>query len=291
MSNFIRKTIYEKQPYIFVSLDKMNERSANSVYWNKNHSFHIADVTDAHTLNMIFKFEHPDIVIHGAAESESSPTFIDSNIQGTINVLNACIEHKVDKFIYISTDEVYAQNKNPVNESAVLDPQNKYAISKMTSELFTRSMSAENNLNYNIVRLSNSYGPRQNLQYLIPTVIKNVINNTKFTWDANPQSTKDWTHVFDHVSGILTVLTNGINNKVYNISSNQELTAPEVAQKICNTIGTGHDLVTIKSSKPNFDLVMDSSAIRNIGWEPKYKFKDGITEVVQWFMTNQWALR
>ena len=105
-SNFVRKAVYDKQPYQLISLDRVN-LNTNSMYWNKNHTFHIADIRDQHVIDKIFEFEKPDIVIHGAAESfvDSSLTdpnsFVTSNVLGTQVIINACVKSKVKKLIYI----------------------------------------------------------------------------------------------------------------------------------------------------------------------------------------------
>src|SRR5258708_27389 len=108
-SNFIRRAIYERQPYSFVSIDRV-AGNANALYSHKNHVFHLADLRDQHIIDKIFQFEQPDIVIHGAAESFvdsslSDPnSFVTSNVLGTQVVINACVKHKVERLIYISTD-------------------------------------------------------------------------------------------------------------------------------------------------------------------------------------------
>src|SRR5579885_2322213 len=122
-SNFVRKAIHQKQPYTFVSIDKINNRFAiNDIYINKDHQFYLADITDEHCLDVIFDYEKPNIVIHGAAESHVDVSlkdpnkFIKSNILGTQNIINACLKYKTEKLIYISTDEVYG------HQSTELDP-------------------------------------------------------------------------------------------------------------------------------------------------------------------------
>ena len=112
LGNFIRKVIYEKQPYNFVSIDRVNSNAINSMYWNKNHTFHVADIRDQHIIDTIFQFEKPDIVIHGAAEtfvdySLNDPnSFVTSNVLGTQVIINACIKYDVKKLIYIRSNAI-----------------------------------------------------------------------------------------------------------------------------------------------------------------------------------------
>src|SRR5579885_2072185 len=142
--NFLRKVVYEKQPYQLVSVDRVSSNTINSMYFNKNHTFHVADLRDQHIIDTIFQFEKPDIVIHGAAEtfvdsSLSDPnSFVTSNVLGTQVVINACVKHKVEKLIYVSTDEVYGQltseSDPPWAEDAPLNPRNPYSATKAAGE-------------------------------------------------------------------------------------------------------------------------------------------------------------
>src|SRR5271170_5087017 len=122
LSNFIRKIIYDKHPYEVVSIDRVNSDSTNSMYWNKNHTFHIADICDQHVIDTIFKFEQPDIVIHGAAQTSVDRSlwepnaYVTANVLGTQTIINACQDHKVKRLIYISTDGVYGELKNEAED-------------------------------------------------------------------------------------------------------------------------------------------------------------------------------
>lgn len=309
-SNFVRKLIYlsnkdpEKYPYTVVSIDKVNTNMANSIYWNKSHTFHIADITDPHIIDTIFQFEKPDIVIHGAAESAvddslSNPNvFITSNVLGTQVIINACLKYDVQKMIYISTDEVYGQLENESDpswtESSPLNPRNPYAASKAAGELLVKAAHESHGLIYNITRTSNNYGPRQTPNKLIPKVIKCIINNEKIPVFGEGKQIRDWTHVFDNCSAIINILKNGNSNEIYNISANQEFSNIEVIQNICNVIGSGYNLIEhIEDPRKSHDFrySIDSSKTKSLGWKPQYRFKDGIVDTIKWFYDNKWYLR
>lgn len=302
-SNFVKKVIYEDHPYRVVSLDRVNHNGLNSLYWNKNHTFHVADITDSHILDVIFQIEKPDIVIHGAAESAVDASlkdpnrFITSNVLGTQNVINSCLKHSVKKLVYISTDEVYGhlltESAPSWTEDSVLAPRNPYAASKAAGELLVKAAHQCHGLTYNITRSSNNYGPRQTTDKLIPRVIKCILNNEKIPVYGSGLQIRDWTHVFDNCGAILKVLSDGTPNETYNIAANQELTNIEVINKICNVIGSGFNLVTHVEDRLGHDFrySIDSSKIRNLGWKPNYKFKNGIIETVEWFNKNRWALQ
>lgn len=302
-SNFIRRAIYEKQPYSFVSIDKVSG-NANAVYSNKNHTFHVADIRDQHVIDTLFQFERPDIVIHGAAESFvdyslSDPNaFVTSNVLGTQVIINACVKHKVEKLIYISTDEVYGQltseSDAPWTEESPLDPRNPYSATKACGELLVKAANQSHGLIYNITRSSNNYGPRQTSEKLIPKAIKCIMNSQKIPIYGQGLQIRDWTHVFDNVRAILTVLNHGKPNETYNIAANQELTNIEVIQKICNAMETGHKLIDfIEDPRKGHDFrySINASKIKELGWKPNYRFKEGIVDTVEWYKINSWMLK
>lgn len=302
-SNFVRRAIYEKQPYSFVSIDRVGG-NANLLYQNKNHTFHLADLRDNHIIDKIFQFERPDIVIHGAAESfvDTSLTdpnsFVTSNVLGTQVVINACVKHNVERLIYVSTDEVYGQllseSEQAWDEEAPLDPRNPYSASKAAGELMVKAAHHSHGLIYNITRSSNNYGPRQTPEKLIPKAIKCILHGQKIPVYGQGLQIRDWTHVYDNCAAIMTVLNHGKPNQVYNISANQEFPNIEVIQKICNAMGKGHDLISfIEDPRKGHDFrySVDSSKIKELGWKPTYKFKEGIVETVEWYKINQWMLR
>lgn len=302
-SNFIRRAIYERQPYSFVSID-MVSGNANALYSHKNHIFHIADIRDSHVIDKIFQFERPDIVIHGAAESfvdhslTNPNSFVTSNVLGTQVIINACVAHNVERLIYISTDEVYGQLNSeleaPWTEDAVLNPRNPYSASKASGELMVKAAHQSYGLTYNITRSSNNYGPRQTAEKLIPKAIKCILNEQPIPIYGQGLQIRDWTHVFDNCAAILTVLNHGKPNETYNISANQELPNIEVIQKICNAMEGGHHLISFIDDPRkghDFRYAIDSSKIKELGWKPSYKFKEGIVDTVEWYKINHWFLK
>lgn len=300
--NFIRQAFYRKQPYKFVSIDRVNG-NPNCIYANKNHTFHVADIRDQHIIDTLFQFERPDIVIHGAAESfvDSSlfdpNSFVTSNILGTQVIINACLKQKVEKLIYISTDEVYGQltseSDQPWTEESPLNPRNPYSATKAAGELLVKAAHQSHGLIYNITRSSNNYGPRQTPEKLIPKAIKCILHEKKIPIYGQGLQIRDWTHVFDNCDAILAILNQGKANETYNISASQELTNIEVIQKICNAMETGHQLISFVDERPGHDFrySIDSSKIQSLGWKPQIKFSEGIVQTVDWYKVNNWMLR
>jgi dTDP-glucose 4,6-dehydratase len=308
--NFIRKAIYDqnqKKPqdrYTFVSVDRVTANALNSMYWNQNHPFYPADIRDEHIIDVIFQREQPDIVIHGAAETfvdtslKDPNSFVTSNVLGTQVIINACLKHKVKKLIYISTDEVYGQLTSEQDaawtEDAPLAPRNPYSASKAAGELMVKAAHTTHGLIYNITRSSNCYGPRQLPEKLVPKAIKCVMEGQKIPIYGQGLQIRDWTYVADNCTAIITILDKGAPNEIYNISANQEFTNIETIQSVCNALGRGHDLISfIEDPRGGHDFrySINTTKIRELGWKPSYKFKDGIKDTVQWYTDNQWFLK
>ena len=309
--NFIRKAIYDQaqkkfqdRQYTFTSIDRVTDNAVNSMYWNKNHVFHPGDLRDAHVTDVIFQYEKPDIVIHGAAETfvdtslKDPNSFVTSNVLGTQNVINSCLRHKVEKLIYISTDEVYGHltsERDPAwTEDAPMAPRNPYSATKAAGELLVRAAHTTHGLIYNITRSSNCYGPRQLPEKLIPKAIKCVLEGQKIPIYGQGLQMRDWTYVADNCSALMTILDKGKPNEIYNISANQEFTNIETIQSVCNALGRGHELIDfIEDPRPGHDFrySINTSKIRELGWKPSFKFKDGLKETVQWYTDNQWFLK
>lgn len=307
-SNFMRKAIYtqkgQDKQYTFVSVDRMTDTTHNSLYVHKNHTFYPADICDQHIIDVIFQFERPDIVIHGAAETfvdsslKDPNSFVKSNVLGTQVIINACLKHSVQKLIYISTDEVYGQltsERDPAwTEESPLDPRNPYSASKASGELLVKAANKTHGLIYNITRCSNNYGPRQLPEKLLPKAIKCILNKEKIPLYGEGKQIRDWTYVGDNCAAILTILDKGEPNQIYNISAHQEFTNLEVIHEICNVMKEGHDLISfIPDPRPGHDFrySVNTTKIQKLGWKPTVKFKDGIKETVEWYTINQYFLK
>jgi dTDP-glucose 4,6-dehydratase len=294
-SNFIRRAIYQKLDYNFVSIDKVKKSNAiNNFYTNKLHKFYIGDVADSHFLNVIFEIERPDIVIHGAAELDDPNAFIHSNVTGTQTIIDACLKWNIERFIYISDDGVYGRLKDDSEaswtESSPINPVTFYAATKAAGELLV--MKDGNKLPYNILRLCNSYGPRQTPTKFIPKSIKNILSDqSTIIWGNGTNDIRDWTHVNDIYSAIIAVLNSGKINDIYNVSAGQEFTNIEVYQEICNVLNKGHSLTVFSDAADVYRMATNSNKLKGIGWAPEYKFKNSIPEITNWYSSNQWALK
>lgn len=290
VGNFIRQTFYNKKPYIISSLDRVRDSHTHNIYVNQDHSFHIADILDSHILNVIIKKEEPDIILHGASGNN-----INTNIIGTQNIIDACIINNC-RLIYLSSDTVYGPLKNdkelPYIETSPLNPKTTNAAHKTCSEILIQS---SKELKYNILRLCNNYGPWQSKDKFIPKIIKSIlITNEPIPLYSQGALLREWLHVYDTCSAIFDVIEKAPENEIYNVSYNQEFMNIEIFQMICNAIGKGHNLLNFVEDevlKSNFRYSIKSEKLKNIGWIPKYKFKETITSVCQWYVNNNFFLK
>jgi len=219
-------------------------------------------------------------------------------VLGTQSIINNCLKHKVKKLVYISTDEVYGQlmaNEAPWIEESPLNPRNPYSASKAAGELMVKAAHTAHGLTYNITRSSNCYGPRQLPEKLLPKAIKSILEGSKIPIYGQGQQMRDWTHVSDNCSAIMTVLDKGVPNETYNISANQEFSNIETIHEVCNAMERGHDLIEFipdpRGTGHDFRYALNTDKIRALGWKPSIKFRDGIQSTVDWYTSNQWFLR
>ncbi len=293
ISNFIRKAVYDKQPFEFVSIDNCQNRpTLNNIYINYNHKFQIADITDKHILDVIFEVERPDIVLHGAeVKNINDPLFISSNIIGTQNIIDACEKWQVQKLLFISTDQVYGTifDKNPL-ETDQTNPSNKYAIIKRAAE----DLIKYSDVNYNILRMCNILGSRQSLNRFLPSVVKNILEGKQTYIYGQGQQLRNWMHVDDAGSAILKILDADLNNSIFNLSSEYEFSNLELYQEICNCMESGHNLLSFKNNDGQDHLYSKFSSnaqkLKNLGWKPSFKFRQAVKHTVKWFVDNKWTL-
>jgi len=306
--------------YKIVNLDKLSYASSlsslSSITSSERYTFIKGDICNKEIIRSIFDKFKPNIVMHLAAEShvdrsiDSPDDFLLTNIIGTANLLNEAknfwlntSENKNDNFLFhhISTDEVYGsiENGKLFTEASSYDPSSPYAASKASSDHLVRSWGRTYGLPYVITNCSNNYGPYQFPEKLIPLMILNAINSKPLPVYGKGNQTRDWLHVNDHVSALITVMEKGVSGETYNIGGNEERKNIEVVETICEIIDemdnfkknnfSHKDLITHVKDRPGHDLryAIDSSKIQTqLGWKPKYNFKNGLADTVKWYLDN-----
>lgn len=298
-SNFILRNVHSNQEYKYTSVDKLiAPYNFANIYKYPGHNFYMGDIADEQFMNNVFLLEKPDYVIHGAAESfvddsiASAKPFIHSNVVGTQNMVDLSLKYGVEKFIYISTDEVYGQLKvgdTSWTEKDQTLPRNPYSASKLAGELIVRAAGETHDLNYNITRCSNNYGPRQPPRNLIPKIITCLLNDLEIPIHGSGQQLREWLFVTDHNDAVMKVLKHGKNKEIYNIGSGFELTNLEVVDYISKIMKIEPKIKHIKD-RPGHDFrySVNCEKIKELGWESQFtNFNFGIESTIRWYMDNR----
>jgi dTDP-glucose 4,6-dehydratase len=296
-SNFVQMLI-QKQKYEVTVLDSLTYAGSldNLSPVLSGIKFEQVDIRDPHRVNEIFKLGTFQIVVHFAAESHVdnsllNPTiFIDTNIKGTQNLLNASIEHNVQKFLHISTDEVYGSiDHGSFLEESPFNPSSPYSASKAAAEHLVNAAHKTFGLVTNIVRCSNNYGPRQHPEKLIPLVILKAIQNHTIPIYGNGLNSREWINVKDCCEAILLVMENGAANSVYNISSEREQNNLDIVYQILSILEKPTDLIRFVEDRKGHDFryAIDSGKIKSeLGWEAKIGSAEGLAETIAWYRIN-----
>ena len=207
-------------------------------------------------------------------------------------MLNAAKQYGVEKYIQISTDEVYGSlgKTGYFKETTPLQPNSPYSASKASGDLITRSYGETFGLPINITRCSNNYGPFQFPEKLIPLMISNALEDKKLPVYGDGKNVRDWLHVYDHCQAIDLVLHDGKFGEVYNIGGNNEKQNIEIVKLILSQLDKDESLIEFVTDRLGHDrrYAIDSNKIQNdLGWSPKYSFDVGIEQTIQWYLDNQ----
>jgi dTDP-glucose 4,6-dehydratase len=294
-SNFIRNVASLDQ-FRFVGVDKLVKTfNIDNMFEHPNYKFYMADIADQHAMERIFQIEKPDIVIGGAAESfvDNSITdimpFLHTNVIGTQVLINACLKFGVEKYIHISTDEVYGQqlNKDDIawTEKAALNPRNPYAASKAAAELIVKTAHETHGLQYQMTRSCNVYGPRQKFDNLIPMIINNMKNNLPIKIHGNGTNFRQYIYVNDKIEAIMKILENGEINQTYNIGDYNYFSNLEMVSKVANVLGKKDFKIEFIADRKahDFGYSVANAKLQYIGWSPKTKFDEGINKTINFY--------
>jgi len=296
-SEFVRSGV--KKGYVIVVADSLTyagdmERLKEV---EKETTFYRTDITDKECLEYIFDAEKPDIVVHFAAEShvdrsilDASP-FLDTNIKGTQALLDISRHYEVEKFINVSTDEVYGElsGKGQFYEKTSLNPSSPYSVSKASADMLGRAYHRTYGMPVITVRPSNNYGPWQYPEKLIPVVILKALRNEKIPVYGTGQNVREWLHVSDCVEAIFSILEAGKIGEIYNVGSGAEKRNIEVVRAILKLLDKPEDLIEFVKDRLGHDFrySLNSDKINEqIGWKPGINFPEGIDKTVKWYVDN-----
>ena len=291
-ANFVRYMLNKYGQMELVVLDKLtyagNLENLRDVL--KDIEFIEGDICDKNHVesaikdcNYVFNFAaetHVDRSIVNAAR------FVRTDVLGTYTLLEASKKNNIDKYIQISTDEVYGSLKTgSFKETDALHPSNPYSVSKAGGDLLVLSYCITYGLSGIITRSSNNYGPYQHPEKLIPRFITNATMNLPLPLYGDGKNVRDWIYVGDNCRGIDCALTKGEPGEIYNIGGNNERTNLEISKIVLELLHKPLSLITFVSDRPGHDYrySLDCTKITSLGWKPRVRFEEGILKTVNWY--------
>jgi len=303
-SNYVRYMLRHHPDYTIVNFDALtyagNLENLTSIENDSRYRFVKGSITDRDAVESVFAAHAIDAVVHFAAESHvdrsiTGPSiFIDTNIVGTNVLLEVARKFNVEKFLHVSTDEVYGSlgAEGLFTETTPLHPNSPYSASKASSDLLVLAYQHTFGFPGVVTRCSNNYGPYQFPEKLIPLMIANALNDKPLPVYGNGMNVRDWLYVGDHCSALDTVLHTGVCGEVYNIGGNNEKPNIEIVKLILEVLGKPESLITYVKDRPGHDLryAIDAGKMkRDLGWEPAYTFEAGMKQTIEWYLENrQW---
>ena len=297
-SNFLQylKDHTDTDPQDVVVIDNLSY-AADLAYVPSNFVFEWCDISNEKHVNYIFDKYKPSKVWHFAAESHVDNSiknyrpFLESNVIGTINLLNASLKHEVEKFHHVSTDEVYGSleydDTELFKETTPYDPRNPYSASKASSDYFVKAWHNTYGLPYLITNCSNNYGPHQHVEKLIPLTITNALEDKITYMHQGGHQIRDWLYVFDHCAGIWELESQNIINNHFNIGGGCEKRNIDVTKMILDMMNKPYTLIGINGERPGIDkrYGMDYSKMTQwTTWFPFTDFEIGLRATITWYL-------
>ncbi|MCI4040028.1 dTDP-glucose 4,6-dehydratase [Streptomyces sp. TRM75563] len=253
------------------------------------------DICDPEVVDRVMA--QADQVVHFAAESHvdrsiaGADDFVRTNVSGTQTLLDAALRHAVDRFVHVSTDEVYGSiETGSFTETDTLGPNSPYAASKASSDLIALSYHRTHGLDVRVTRCCNNYGPRQFPEKVIPLFVTRLLDGGQVPLYGDGENVRDWLHVEDHCRGVDLTRTGGAAGEIYNISGGTELTNLQLTELLLKACGSSWDQVRHVEDRKGHDRrysVDDSKARTELGYRPRRDFEAGLAETVGWYRDNR----
>lgn len=320
-SNFIIYMLNKYPDVKIINVDALtyagNLENLKSVEKNENYKFIKANICDAEKIEEIFNENEIDYVVNFAAEShvdrsiKNPSIFVKTNVEGTLNLLNAAkksweekdgVYKKGVKFLQVSTDEVYGSlgQTGYFYETTPLDPHSPYSASKTSADLIAKSYFDTFKFPVNITRCSNNYGPFQFPEKLIPLIITNAISLKSLPVYGDGLQIRDWLYVEDHCKAIDLVINKAKVGEIYNIGGHNEKTNIEIVKIIINKLNKSFDerisenLIKHVEDRKGHDrryAIAPDKIKKELSWEPTTMFEEGIEKTIEWYLKNDGWLK
>ncbi len=305
-SAFIRLSLSSSGAAI-VNVDKLtyagNLENLAAVAHHPRYEFVKADVADRAAMDRVFAKSKPDAIVHFAAESHvdrsihaPQPVF-ETNLRGTFTLLETARANGIERFVHVSTDEVYGSLQPPAeaDENYPLNPSSPYSASKAGSDLLALAYSKTYKLPVIVTRASNNYGPYQFPEKLIPLMISNALEDKPLPIYGDGLQVRDWLYVEDHCRALLTLLEKGRTGEIYNIGGNRSLANKEVVERILAIAGKPRELMQSVADRPAHDrryALSSEKLMKETGWKPLMDFESGLAATIEWYRNNrEWVWR
>lgn len=296
-SNYVRRVLRERPEDSVVNLDKLtyagNPENLADVAGDPRYSFLRADICDENAVEAAMA--RVDAVVNFAAEShvdrsiQSAGSFVDTDIKGVYTLLEAARKRGIERFLHVSTDEVYGSiEAGSFSEDDPLDPSSPYSASKAGGELMVRAFARTFGYRALITRGSNTYGPYQYPEKMIPLFITNAIDSQPLPLYGDGLNVRDWLHVLDHCRAIDVVIERGVDGEVYNIGGGNEVKNLALTRQILKLLGKSPELIRFVSDRPGHDrrYSIDCGKLQALGWHPATPFQTGLERTVSWYRDN-----
>ena len=301
-SNFVRMVLSEHPDCLVVNLDKLtyagNLGNLAEFLENDHHTFVKGDICDGILIERLIEEHQIEAIVNFAAESHvdrsitEPKVFIDTNIAGTLTLLEAARDRKLKKFVQISTDEVYGAlgPKGQFTEQTPLRPNSPYSASKASADLLVRAFGHTWGVKYNITRCSNNYGPYQFPEKLIPLMINNALNDRDLPVYGDGLYVRDWIYVYDHCTAVWDVLQKAPPGEIYNVGGCNEKANLEVIDLILKHLDKPKSLIKHVTDRPGHDrrYAIDAGKIINeLDWKPSVSFEEGMNRTIGWYLQSK----
>ena len=290
-----------------VNLDKLtyagNLENLAGIEESERYRFVHGDICDAELVRSTIEEAKPDVLVHFAAESHvdrsilSPDAFFETNLRGTLTLLEAARGAKLPRFLHVSTDEVYGSIDPPheADENYPLRTSSPYSASKGGSDLLALSYFTTHKLPVTVTRASNNYGPYQFPEKLIPLMISNAFEDQPLPIYGDGMQIRDWLYVDDHCRAILAAIERGKPGEIYNVGGSRALPNVEVVRQILAALGKPESLMQTVKDRPGHDrryALSSEKLMRETGWTPEMPFEQGLQATIDWYRANAaWVAR
>ncbi len=301
-SNLVRLLVAERADWRVVNLDNLtyagNAENLADLAGNPRYRFVRGDICDGARVAGLLEEEQVDAVMHLAAESHvdrsilAPGAFIETNVRGTLVLLEAARTRGVQRFVHVSTDEVYGSlgSSGLFTEDSPIAPSSPYSASKASSDLLALAYGHTYGLPVVVTRCSNNYGPYQFPEKLVPLLIANALRDMPLPVYGDGQNVRDWIHVEDHARGLLAALEQGQPGRVYNLGASNERRNLEIVHAVLELLHKPASLIKYVKDRPGHDrryAIDPARARRELGWSPRHGFDEGLAATVSWYRDNR----